>query len=207
MDNIIRNCFIARLCAAFALAFPGSIPGKIAAFFARIWHDSFSRKVFVGFFTKSPKLVYSKLYSILLSLNKAIFNAGQKLSPIIAQSLTVRTFKAFSSSKFVNQSAVLSFFKKLGMKRFLICIFALYLPVDVIIRDVIQIGFLSSLWDEAFMLFCILYIAFRIFSASELTKPRLTPVDGALSLFVSVRQSTVGARFASLCSGSSFSPA
>ncbi len=186
MDNIIRNCFIARLCAAFALAFPESILGKIAVFFANIWHTSFSRKVFVGFITKSPKLVYSKLYAILLSLNKAIFNAGQKLSPTISESLTIKLFKAFSSSKFVTQSAVLNFFKTLGMKRLLICIFALYLPVDVIIRDVLQIGFLSSLWDEAFMLFCILYIAFRIFSASELTKPRLTPVDGALSLFVCV---------------------
>jgi len=186
MDNMIRNCFIARVCALISLAFPGSFLGKISAFLKHCYHDSVTRRAFHAFFSASPKIVYSKFYKTLYSFNKFLLNLGILLRPMFANSLIVRIARSLFSSKLANGSAVVSFFKSLGMKKLLIAVFALYLPMDVFVRDVLKIGFLSSIWDEAFMLFCIAYIIYRIAFASEPTKPRITPVDMPLMLFIAV---------------------
>lgn len=91
-----------------------------------------------------------------------------------------------SSAKWINRSAVIRFFKKLGMKRFLLAIFALYLPLDVLIRDVLKLNFIASIWDEAFILFAVAYILFSIARREEVVKPRITPVDMPLLLFMAV---------------------
>lgn len=186
MDNIIRSCFIARFCAVIAIAFPSSILGKLAAFCGRCYRHSVTRRAFVAFFSAAPKTVYSKLYKALHTLNKLLSGFGESLHPAAQESLIMRGARAFSSSKLVAQSAVLNFFKTLGMKRLLLAVFALYLPMDVFIRDVLNISFLSSVWDEAFMLFCVAYIIFRICSNREITKPRITPVDMPLLFFMAI---------------------
>jgi len=186
MDNMIRGCFIARLCALFALAFPGSIPGKIVAFFKRCYHDSVTRRAIHVFFSVSPKIVYSNFYKLLYKLNKFIQKCGELLRPVFENSLVIKAWCALCSSKLLRESAIFAFFSKLGMRRLLIAVFALYLPMDVFVRDVLQIGFLSSIWDEAFMLLCVCYIIFRIASSRELIKPRITPVDMPLMFFIAI---------------------
>ncbi|MBQ4545416.1 MAG: O-antigen ligase family protein [Oscillospiraceae bacterium] len=186
MDNMIRNCFIARLISFFAVAFPGSIPGRVVAFCSRTYHDSVTRRAFVAFFSASPKIVYSKLYKLLLSLNTSLSKLGKALAPVVASSFILRSFRAVSSSNLIEQSLLFGSLKALGMKRLLIAAFALYLPLDVFIRDVLKISFLSSVWDEAFMLFCVAYIIFRICIAGEIKKPRITPVDMPLLFFTAI---------------------
>jgi hypothetical protein len=73
------------------------------------------------------------------------------------KSIFMKACRSFSASKFVNQSAILSFIKKLGMRKLLIAAFALYLPLDWVIRDVLKISALASIWDEAFLVFCIAF--------------------------------------------------
>ncbi len=181
MDKIIRNCFIARFFSIFSRAFPGSVLGKIKNFFSRGYHTSLTRRCFVSFFSVSPKSVYSKLFSYLSRLNTALRRFGATLSPALSQSVFLNFVKRLAFGSFViNQ------FKKLGMKRLLIAVFALYLPVDVFVRNVLQISFLSSIWDEAFMIFCIMFITWRIMFSKELIKPRITPVDMPLLFFMCV---------------------
>jgi len=181
MDNIIRNCFIARLCSLIARAFPGSILGKLKGAIARNYRTSVTRRVFVSFFSRSPKSVYSKLYATLLKLNTALKSLGEKLSPAVSESLLLRFLRYICRGSFVVNT-----FRKLGMRRFLIAIFALYLPVDVFIRNVINIGALSSIWDEAFIVFCVFFAAYRIMSSKPLIKPRITPVDMPLLFFMCI---------------------
>ena len=181
MDNIIRNCFIARLCSLLSRAFPGSILGKITAFFARHYRTSQTRRCFVAFFSVSPKSVYSKLFARLSSINAALRHTGQTLTPALEGSFILKLIKASARGSFV-----ISLFKKLGFRRLLLAAFALFLPLDVFIRDVIGISFLSSLWDEAFMLLSIGFIIWRIMFSKDAIKPRITPVDAPLLFFMAV---------------------
>ncbi len=181
MDKIIRNCAIARLISVFSKAFPESLPGKIVKFFAKHYKTSITRRVFVAFFGKTPKIVYSKLYKTLLGFNKKLRNIGIAVTPAIEGSFIFGLCKKLCFGSFV-----IGLFKKLGLRRLLIALFALYLPLDVFIRDVLKIGFISAIWDEAFMLFCIGFIICRIMFSKEAIKPRITPVDMPLLLFMCI---------------------
>ncbi len=186
MDKFIRECAIARFFAAFARAFKESVPGKIKTFFSRSYHNSKTRVAFVSFLSVTPKIVFSKTYNFFLKINTALFNFGKRLAPVFEKSLIGRAVIGFGNSTYINNSSIFSAVRKLGIKRFLIALFALYLPLDVFIRDVLNVGFISAVWDEAFMLFCILFIAYRVMTAKDIVKPRITPIDAPLLFFISV---------------------
>ena len=180
MDKIIRDCFIARVCRAFARAFSGSILGKIRDFFARNYRTSTVRRLFVAFFSTSPKSVYSKLYARLLKFNTALKALGERvICPALSDSFVIRLIK-----KLLGGSFVVSAFRKLGMKRFLIAVFALFLPADYLIRDVLKLDALASIWDEGFLLVCVLFILWRLVTSKEQLKPRITPIDMPLLFFM-----------------------
>ncbi len=182
MDKIIRNCFIARVCSAFARAFSGSILGRIRDFFARNYRTSAARRLFVAFFSVSPKSVYSKLYARLLKFNSALKTLGDAvICPALSSSFIIKLLK-----KLLGGSFVISVFKKLGMKRFLIALFALFLPADYFIRDILKLDALASIWDEGFLIFCIAFILWRLVTSKQHIKPRITPIDMPLLLFMCV---------------------
>ncbi len=186
MDKIIRDSFIARFFAVFATAFPESILGRIIAAFKRSFNYSKTRRAVFAFLSASPHTIHSKFYNLFYRFNKFISRLGNKLHTISGTSLVMRVLRAFSASKFVGQSFVLSNIKKFGMKKILIVVFALYLPVDWILRDVLVISSLASIWDEAFMAFCVAYIIFRLASSRSVKKPRISPVDMPMLLFMAV---------------------
>ncbi len=186
MDKFIRGCFIARFCSLIKRAFPGSLPGKLVAAIKRNYQTSQTQRLVSSFLSKEPKTEHSLLYALFLKINKVLFNLGGKLRPISQKSFIMSLLRRFSNSGFVSKSFVLSSIKKLGMRRLLLICFALYLPLDVFIRDVLQIGFISSIWDEALMLFCVAYIIFKICSAKELTKPRITPIGIPMIFFMAI---------------------
>ena len=98
-----------------------------------------------------------------------------------------RACRALRDSRFVGQSAILRWIRMLGMRGLLIIAFGMYLPIDYVIRDVLQLETIGSIWDEAFMLFCVLYIIWRlVMTRREQVKPRITPVDAPLLLFLGI---------------------
>ncbi len=185
MDKIIRNCAIARLCGAVKRAYPHSIPGKFCALLGRRFKYSVTLRLFVAFFSVAPKTVYSKVYALFSKLNNALAEFGKAFRAVSEGSVVMRTMRRISSSKSISHSIFLGTVKQIGLRGALLMIFALYLPVDVLIRDVLGIAFLSSVWDEAFMLFCVMYIFFRICTAEKVIKPRVTPLDAPLIFFMS----------------------
>ncbi len=184
MDRIIRGCAIARFCRAIASAFPHSIPGKLTAALGRGVKNSVTLRVFVSFFSAAPKTVYSKTYALLLKFNGALRRGGERCAELAKTSIIVRAVRAISASDLVEQSAVLSVVRRLGLRGLLLMAFALYLPLDVFIRSVLGIDFLSSIWDEAFMIFCVVYIIAKVAFSKSVIKPRVTPLDAPLIFFM-----------------------
>ncbi len=182
MDKFIRNCFIARVCSVIKRAFSGSIFGKIRDFFSRHYRTSGTRRLFVSFFSVSPKIVYSKIYARLLKFNSALKSFGDAvISPALSSSSVINFFK-----KLLGGSFICATLKKLGMRRFLIAVFALYLPADYFIRDVMKLDAIASVWDEVFMIFCVLFILWRLIVSKDRIKPRITPIDMPLLFFMCI---------------------
>ncbi|MBQ6845710.1 MAG: O-antigen ligase family protein [Oscillospiraceae bacterium] len=196
MNNIIRNSFVARFFASIfamlSLAYSQSIFGKFVAAFKRSLDNSKTRERIVAFFTASPKTVFSKFYGLFRRFNSSVTNFGKRLRPASESSIFMKICRSFSASKLVEQSVVLSSVKKFGMKKILIGAFALYLPLDWLIRDIFKLEAVASIWDEAFLVFCFAYIIFRIASSKKEVKPRITPVDAPVLLFLAVGIFLVG---------------
>ncbi len=74
-----------------------------------------------------------------------------------------------------------------GVRGFLIMAVSLYLPIDFFLRNVVQIGFLSSLWDEMLMAVGMLYVCWRRgMYRTDRSITRATPVDAYILFFVGV---------------------
>ncbi len=82
--------------------------------------------------------------------------------------------------------AAVGLFRFLGLRGLLLLCLAMYLPVDYVLRSVLQIGFLASVWDEGFLLLCICYLIWHTAMGRAPLGPRVTPVEGWLWLFIGV---------------------
>ncbi len=185
MDNMLRNSLPAKIGYAFMRAWRGCILHKMASGFSKLWHKSRTRRVAHRFLSIPSTLVYSRFYKLLNNFNGMLFNLGEKLRPAVDSSKIFKLCRKFSASAFVEKSVILSSLKKLGMRGLLLVAFAMYLPLDVLIRDVIGIAALSSIWDEAFMLFCVGYILWdMVIIKRERIKPSVTPLDAPLFFFI-----------------------
>jgi len=184
---MLRNSLPAKIGYAFMRAWNGCVMNKGFAALGRCWRKSSVRRVSRRFLSIPSTLVYSRFYKLLNWLNGVIFKVNEKLRPAVDNSAIFRACSSFSKSKLVENSAVLSTLKSLGMRGLLLIAFAMYLPLDVIIRDVVAIPALSSIWDEAFLLFCVVYILWdMIITRRERIKPSVTPLDAPLIFFMCV---------------------
>lgn len=77
-----------------------------------------------------------------------------------------------------------SIFGKIGYKKLLILAFTLYLPLDYFLRSVINIGFLSSIWDEGLMIAVLVFILYKKAMTSTISKA--TPLDMYIYMFLGV---------------------
>lgn len=73
-----------------------------------------------------------------------------------------------------------------GVRGFLILAVALYLPLDYFLRNFVNIGILSSLWDEGLMLLALVYVCWRKAMRRAPIGTRATPVDVYILLFIGV---------------------
>lgn len=187
MDNVLINCFIARICIFFRNVYPTSMLARFCTAIKESYLRSKTCHVLCAFLSIPSTVVYSRFYRIANRFNLALFNFGEKISKTVDQSLIFRACRAIRDSRFVGQSAILRWIRMLGMRGLLIIAFGMYLPIDYVIRDVLQLETIGSIWDEAFMLFCVLYIIWRlVMTRREQVKPRITPVDAPLLLFLGI---------------------
>ncbi len=187
MDNVILTCAIARLFAFCRDVYSKSVLAKVLGKIKELFLKSALYRVFCSFLSIPSTLPYSRSYKLLYKFNSALSRFGDKIYGSISKSIFYRAFKAFSNSKFVNRSVILSTFKKLGVRGLIIIALGMNLPIDWFIRDVAKISALGSIWDEALMMLCIVYILWRLtFTKGKPLKPRMTPVDAPLLLFMCV---------------------
>ncbi|MEG2570537.1 MAG: O-antigen ligase family protein [Clostridia bacterium] len=187
MDNILVSCFVARIAYAFRRMYGMSIFSRIVNAIKEAYAKSNTKHILCSFLSIPSTLVYSRYYRILNGFNLSLLAFGNRFQTIADESIAFRCCRAFRDSNFVARSAIFSWFRRTGVRGLLIIAFGMYLPIDYTIREVLGIESLGAIWDEAFMLFCVAYIIWRlIFTRREHVKPRATPVDGPLMVFISV---------------------
>ncbi|NLG52361.1 MAG: hypothetical protein GX541_00035 [Clostridiales bacterium] len=178
MDNALRNCFVARIFNLFKSAYPRSLPGRLQRGLLNYYDKSVTKRLLVLFLVVSPRIVYSGCYRLLKRFNAFLNRFNGLFSESLAFSITkARVFEG---------SAVFRLLSYLKPRGILLIAFGLFLPLDVFVRDVIEIGFLSAVWDEALLLVAALAVLLRRITAENPLKPKTTPIDAYLLLFIGV---------------------
>lgn len=181
------SCFIARFISSCRDIYSKSVLAKFFTKTKELFLKSGTYNFFCALLAIPSTLPYSTTYKILYKFNTFLSSIGDKIHPTLTKSLVYRTTKAISDSKFVANSKILSLLKSLGMRGLLLIALGFTLPIDWLIRDVIKFDALGSIWDEGLMIVCIGYIfAKLIFTNGKPLKPRLTPVDAPVLLFMCV---------------------
>lgn len=73
-----------------------------------------------------------------------------------------------------------------GMTAILLFAIGLYVLIDYMLRDVLAIAVVSSVWDEALLVFCIVWILWERKKAPSAVQTKLNPLDLPVAVFLTV---------------------
>ncbi len=200
MNTIIQDSLIWR---GFHLVFltlcngwHDSLLGRFSLFLKRNYECSVSRKVWIRFCDVENTAAFSKYGRVLGKLRRFLGAIGL----ILEQSLFCRLVTLLRDIYFriTKGSILFRLIHKLNLHQWLLVAFALYLPLEYIIRDTISLGVVASLWEELFIFVAAFLILWRkalgqskgidqskTIDQSEATG-RETPLDGYILLFMAV---------------------
>ncbi len=201
MIDAFRNSLIGRLVLwlfapetwrVVASWYAGSVLGRIGAWFGRYYADSTLKRLWEGYIARQSG-VYSSLYRRFFTwLHTLCSRFGAWFMPILRQSLVYSLWKGCGRvwkklrTRFIDDSVLGKALAWLNFRRFLLLCLGFYLPIDWLIRDVLTIPVLSSVWDELFFLGAVGYvIACRITGKSG-DKTHVSPLDIPILLFCAV---------------------
>ena len=160
MNELLQTSLIWRLCAAIAAWFRTTALSRGIAAVGRLWRESGLYRFWARLLTAPSVTERSSYAGLLTRFNAALYRFGsQHLMPAGRSSLACRIYGAVLS--YLRGSFFLGWLFAGGMTSVLLFIIAAYFPVDWLLRDVLQLTALSSVWDEALMAFCFLWVLYR----------------------------------------------
>ncbi|NLF79812.1 MAG: O-antigen ligase family protein [Clostridia bacterium] len=106
----------------------------------------------------------------------------------LEESLTCRGLRAIGRGWqwLADRSRLIALLSRLSLHQWLLVAFGLYLPLEFLIRDTLQLGFLSSIWEELFLLAAAVLVLWRRALRATDAIRRETPLDIWLLLFFAV---------------------
>lgn len=182
MNKTPENSLFLRAAAAVGRTYrKGAIFAFLGAF-RRSWPDSKASRLFTRFAQASPAVFSSRCAHYACRLRAVLVRFGE----ICEKSRFYRVSSSLKKSylRFASSSVILSALARLGVRRLLIGLFALYLPIDWALRSVASLTAFASVWDELLMVFSIGYIASRRAHRKTRAIGRETPLDAPIFLFL-----------------------
>ncbi|MBE6931276.1 MAG: hypothetical protein E7463_13465 [Ruminococcaceae bacterium] len=195
MGKTLKNCAIVR-CFDYFLSrgeaiCRASVPGRIGRWFSRVYAHSAVKRGMDAFRERGCAAEFSLYGRAMAVLHRLCARFGLWLLPILHASLIYRGCTAAGRWCLgIAKGSVLGrLWAKAGFdfRRFLIFVFSLYLPIDWMLRDVLKIAALASVWDELFFLGSAAVVVWlRIKDRNWDGKTRVTALDIPILLFCAV---------------------
>ena len=185
MSAAILNCLAARLVRFIACCYQYSVLSRITGFFSKMYGLSFLRRVMDKLFLCPPGITQnSRIYRFCDGFNAKLHSLHGRWRPILDSSIPGRLYKWATGNRVISGSLMGKAVFYPGMKRVLLVVFALFLPIDWALRDVLRISFLASVWDEMFLLGSAAYLVFDLIFSVKERKPRVSPLDMPIITFL-----------------------
>ena len=185
MDDVLHASLLFRVLAAIGAFFGRLFSGSaVVGFLRRCWQNSALRRFAVGRLSADANYVNASGY-------RAFF---QRCNDRLARvSWPVRWFQnSFVGRiwhglfRWGSESVLLGWMFRGGLTGVILTVLGLYCGVDYVLRDVLSVPVLSSLWDEALLLLSFLWILRLRMDRQEPLKARTNPLDIPLLAFLAV---------------------
>ncbi|MDD3165684.1 MAG: O-antigen ligase family protein [Oscillospiraceae bacterium] len=184
LHNIWRGSIVWRILAAVALCWQESGLRRRLRAVAACWMDADTKARLCRALDAQPEMTrHSVLYRGCLHWNRAL--AGVH-APLILwrESLLCRIYGALL--RVGRGSRVLGWLFDGGMTTLVLFLAAMYLPIDYLLRDIIHVPVVSSLWDEALLVFALFWILRTRMDRPKPVRPRTSPLDLPVLLFLGI---------------------
>ncbi len=184
----LKNSFVIKSITAvwsfLAAAYDHSLLARIFRGLSRAYEGSALRRLWEGFYSRRDPAEYSVYGRFLRLLETVMLSIGRVVRKSafykILMKLKALYFKASEGSR------ILSAVNKLSLRRWMFIVFAAYLPVEYVLRDVLSIG-LASYWEELFIMAAAALVIWRsFFEEHKGTLSRASSVEAAMILFMMV---------------------
>lgn len=183
MADMLQGCFLYRWALAIlswcAHVAEGS---RVRRGFASCWRSSkaaawFSRRLSSG----TQALDESRTNRLLTRCNERL---SQKGTSWVESSVLYQVYRAvFTCGR---NSRTFGWLFSGGMTAILLVAIGLYVLIDYVLRDILSIPVVSSVWDEALLLFCVLWIIWERKKAASPIAPKFNPLDLPVAVFLTV---------------------
>ncbi len=182
MSELLKSSLIWRLCAAIAAWLRRTPVARAARAVGKAWRESGIYRFFARLFTAPPLAERSNYRRLLERLNAALCRLGGKIMPVIRASLVYRIYGAVFA--YCGRSFFLGWLFRGGMTSLLLFIIAAYFPVDYLLRDILHLTAIASVWDEALMALCLLWILFRRVNTDKPLRCAANSMDISLAAYL-----------------------
>lgn len=179
--KLIQGSFLYALILKIVQFYSYSVIGRTIELFRSSYAVS-RTSAFIDRILGSPDLSTekSRLKSFGVRFNSACARFGRAVGPAAENSVLVRFWKSGAVRNSLLYKAIFS----RGTHKLIVAVFALYLPVDFILRSYVPVAGIASVWDEAFLLFGFAYAIFMRMFTPKALETRTNPLDMPILLFM-----------------------
>lgn len=182
MNELITSCLIWRFFVRAAAWFRGTWLGKAIAGLGRLWRAS----AIYGFFARllcAPDPAEGSLFRRTLdSLNLWLHRKGSTVRRLMEESGSYRLYRKIFS--YCSESRVAGKLFEGGVTSLLLFAIAAFAVIDYLLRDVLGIVFLASVWDELLILGSFFWLLLRRAAGKDPIQSRACTMDVYLAFYM-----------------------
>ena len=178
MNELLTTSLFWRFFTALAALISSSQTARFFRFLGRLWRDSATYRFFARLLRAEPAADRSAYRRSLDRCNAALHRLGRWLDPLVHDSALYHGCARLRRA--MRGSFLLDRLFSGGMTRLLLLLIAAYAPIDYLLRAM-NVAALSSVWDEALMLLCLLWILYQRMTSKEPLRSRANAADVWLS--------------------------
>lgn len=185
MNNILQGSLFWRALCALGLFFRRTAEdSRLICALSRIWRSSRTRALLSRFLASDPVCVeQSAVKNRFDRLNVRLADA-ERLRSCVSNSLLARIYGWILNCG--RNSRILGWLFSGGMTALLLFAVGLYAGIDYVLRDVLSIPVISSVWDEGLLLVGFVWVLWQRTGRVNPLSSRLNPLDVPVLLFFTV---------------------
>ncbi|MBQ3216504.1 MAG: O-antigen ligase family protein, partial [Oscillospiraceae bacterium] len=178
MSKLITSSLTWRFCVAVAAWLRSSWVGRAAACMGRLWRQSATYCFFARLLCSPGKVESSGYKRISDQINLSLRKAGGLMQESFFVGLCYRFYEK------IRESFLLGKIFSRGFTAILLFIAAAYAPIDYLLRDVLCLTAVASVWDELLILVCFVWVFLRRMDGDKRLTSRANSVDLFLAFYL-----------------------